>query len=50
MVKIVITSFQIAGRNYENRIKRKMVKHLLINELKPSLNNQDESFPFKLLN
>ena len=43
-------NFQIVGRNYGNCIKRKIGEALLINELKPSLNKQDKSFPLKLFN
>ena len=45
-----LDNFQIVGRNYGNRIKRKISEVLLINELKPSLNKQDKSFPLKLFN
>ena len=45
-----LNNFQIVGRNYGNRIKRKIGEALLINELKPSLNKQHKSFPFKLFN
>ena len=43
-------NFQKVGRNYGNRIKRKIGEAMLINELKPSLNKQDKSFPLKLFN
>ena len=43
-----LDNFQIVSRNYGNRIKRKIGEPLLINELKPSLNKQDKSFPLKL--
>ena len=42
--KIWLDSFQINGRNYGNRIKRKIGEALLVNELKPSLNKQDKLF------
>ena len=45
-----LDNFEIVGRNYGNRIKRKIGEALLINELKPSLNKQDKSFPLKLFN
>ena len=45
-----LDNFQIVDRNYGNRIKRKIGEALLINELKPSLNKQDKSFPLKLFN
>ena len=35
---------------YGNYIKRKIGEALLINELKPSLNKRDKSFPLKLFN
>ena len=35
-----LDNFQIVGRNYGNRIRRKIGETLLINELKPSLNKQ----------
>ena len=40
----------MVGRNYGTLIKRKIDEALLINELKPSLNKQDKSFPLKLFN
>ena len=43
-----LDNFQIVGRNYSSRIERKIGEALLINELKPSLNKQDKSFPLKL--
>ena len=45
---VLLKNFQIISRNYGNRIKRKISETLLINELKPSLNKQDKSFPLKL--
>ena len=45
-----LDNFQIVGRNYGNRVKRKIGEALLINELKPSPNTQDKSFPLELLN
>ena len=45
-----LDNFKIVGRNYGNRIKRKIGEALLINELKPSLNKQDKSLPLKLFN
>ena len=45
-----LDNFQIVGRYYGNRIKRKICEALLINELKPSLNKQNKSFPLKLFN
>ena len=45
-----LDNFEIVGRNYGNRIKRKIGEALLINELKPSLNKQDKLFPLKLFN
>ena len=47
---IWLDNFQIVGRNYGNRIKRKIGEALLVNELKPSLNKQDKLFPLKLFN
>ena len=45
-----LDSFQIVGRNYGKRVKRKIGEALLINELKPSLHKQDKSFALKLFN
>ena len=46
-----LDNFEIVGRNYGNRTKRKKIgEALLINELKPSLNKQDKSFPLKPFN
>ena len=45
-----LDNFEIVGRNYGNRIKRKIGEALSINELKPSLNKQDKSFPVNLFN
>ena len=48
--QVWLDNFQIVGRNYGNRVKRKIGEALLINELKPSPNTQDKSFPLELLN
>ena len=45
-----LDNFQVVGRNYGSRMKKKIGEALLINELKPSLNKQDKSFPLKLFN
>ena len=49
-LQVRLDNLQIVGRNYGNRINRKIGKALLINELKPSLNKQEKSFPLKLFN
>ena len=48
--RVWLGNYQIVGRNYGNRIRRKIGETLLINVLKQSLNKQDKSFPLKLLN
>ena len=43
-------NFEIIGRNYGNPMKIKFNEASIINELKPSLNQQSKPFPLKLFN
>ena len=48
--EVKIEDFTIIGRNFKNKRKRKVAEALLIKELKPTLNVQEQSVVIKLLN
>ena len=46
-----VTNYSIIGKGYGNNIKkRKIAETLLIKEIKPTLNRQDQSIALRLFN
>ena len=48
---VAVTNYSIIGKRYRNNTrKRKIAEALLIKDIKPTLNRQDESIVLKLFN